>query len=63
MGSDTDIIIASARAYVSALNKLLTWNVRRREKSRDGVSDINGSDQGGIGDAEPAAQPAVSVAK
>jgi len=28
-GSDTDIITSSARAYVSALNKLLTWKVRR----------------------------------
>jgi 2-isopropylmalate synthase len=63
MGSDTDIIIASARAYVSALNKLLTWNVRRRENSRSGEIDINGSDQGGIGDAVPATQPAVSIAK
>mmetsp|Transcript_5661 Transcript_5661/g.12283 ORF Transcript_5661/g.12283 Transcript_5661/m.12283 type:complete len:206 (+) Transcript_5661:100-717(+) len=28
-GSDTDIITSSARAYVSALNKLLTWKIRR----------------------------------
>lgn len=38
-GSDTDIMISSARAYVSALNKLLTWNARRsqqREKEDDG---------------------------
>lgn len=28
-GSDTDIITSSARAYVSALNKLLTWKMRR----------------------------------
>jgi len=27
-GSDTDIITSSARAYVSALNKLLTWHMR-----------------------------------
>ena len=27
MGSDTDIITSSARAYVSALNKLLTWQI------------------------------------
>ncbi|CAB9503863.1 2-isopropylmalate synthase (Fragment) [Seminavis robusta] len=62
MGSDTDIIIASARAYTSALNKLLTWNVRRREQSTGGVVDINGKDDSGIGDAVPATQPAVSVA-
>lgn len=28
-GSDTDIITSSARAYTSALNKLLTWKMRR----------------------------------
>jgi 2-isopropylmalate synthase len=31
-GSDTDIITSSARAYLSALNKLLCWNMRRREQ-------------------------------
>ena len=42
-GSDTDIITSSARAYVSALNKLLTWKLRRMP---------NGSeDTTGIGDA------------
>lgn len=30
-GSDTDIITSSARAYVSALNKLLKWNVRKMD--------------------------------
>lgn len=30
-GSDTDIITSSARAYVSALNKMLKWNMRRKE--------------------------------
>ena len=30
-GSDTDIITSSARAYISALNKLLMWNMRRNE--------------------------------
>jgi 2-isopropylmalate synthase len=32
-GSDTDIITSSARAYVSAINKLLTWNVNRRTRN------------------------------
>jgi 2-isopropylmalate synthase len=32
-GSDTDIMTSSARAYVSALNKLLTWNARRLEQA------------------------------
>lgn len=31
-GSDTDIIVSSARAYTSALNKLLVWNIRRKEQ-------------------------------
>jgi len=31
-GSDTDIMTSSARAYVSALNKLLTWNARRMQQ-------------------------------
>ncbi len=42
-GSDTDIITSSARAYVSALNKLLTWKMRRM---------ANGAqDSTGVGDA------------
>ena len=32
-GSDTDIIVSSARAYTSALNKLLSWNMRRSTRS------------------------------
>jgi len=32
-GSDTDIITSSARAYVSALNKLLSWNARRAQQA------------------------------
>lgn len=46
-GSDTDIITSSARAYVSALNKLLSWNMRRKDLVV--VQDTNG-----VGDAEPA---------
>ena len=46
-GSDTDIITSSARAYVSAVNKLLTWNARRNQKSDDAPN-------GSIGDAIPA---------
>ena len=30
-GSDTDIITSSARAYVSAVNKLLSWNARKSQ--------------------------------
>jgi len=28
-GSDTDVVVSSARAYVSAVNKLIRWNMRR----------------------------------
>jgi len=38
-GSDTDIMTSSARAYVSALNKLLTWNARRMEQASRHESD------------------------
>ena len=30
-GSDTDIIVASAKAYLNALNKLVHWNTRKDE--------------------------------
>ena len=31
-GSDTDIIVASAKAYLNALNKLAYWKSRKDEK-------------------------------
>mmetsp|Transcript_95259 Transcript_95259/g.132328 ORF Transcript_95259/g.132328 Transcript_95259/m.132328 type:complete len:90 (-) Transcript_95259:25-294(-) len=34
-GSDTDIITSSARAYTSALNKLLSWNARRAQQAME----------------------------
>lgn len=34
-GSDTDIITSSARAYVSAVNKLLSWNARRSQQDSE----------------------------
>jgi 2-isopropylmalate synthase len=55
-GSDTDIITSSARAYVTALNKLLQWQMRRMEVN----GNANG-DMGGIGDAVPVAGEAPSV--
>jgi len=33
-GSDGDVVVASARAYVSAINKLITWNKRRKAMAR-----------------------------
>jgi len=41
MGSDTDIITSSARAYVSALNKLLTWQMRRMTTGNE-IRDTTG---------------------
>ena len=32
-GSDTDIVTSSARAYISALNKLLQWTIRQKQIS------------------------------
>lgn len=40
-GSDTDIITSSARAYVSALNKLLTWKMRRMTNGVDETGAMN----------------------
>ena len=40
-GSDTDIITSSARAYVSALNKLLTWKMRRMANGADETGTKN----------------------
>ena len=34
-GTDTDIITSSARAYVSAMNKLLSWNARRAQQAAE----------------------------
>jgi hypothetical protein len=58
-GSDTDIITSSARAYVSALNKLLSWNARRWQQAAvdkeiaDSASGANGT----IGSNSVAAEP------
>jgi len=44
-GSDTDIVVASARAYTSALNKLLKWKLRS-------IKLNEGKKTGGVGDAQ-----------
>mmetsp|Transcript_134100 Transcript_134100/g.388158 ORF Transcript_134100/g.388158 Transcript_134100/m.388158 type:complete len:660 (-) Transcript_134100:96-2075(-) len=59
-GSDTDIITSSARAYVSALNKLLTWNARRVNQSEEGHNDHPLTDTDGVGNAEQAEPMAVA---
>ena len=53
-GSDTDIMTSSARAYVSALNKLLTWNIRRSQKATEQGAN---SDEGQITSESVAAEP------
>ena len=57
LGSDTDIMTASTRAYVSALNKLLTWNLRRRDQTNGVTADVNG----GAGDATAMTSPVVTA--
>lgn len=49
-GSDTDIITSSARAYVSAINKLLKWSAhhRRQQRQKDEALAANS----GIGNAQ-----------
>lgn len=38
-GSDTDVVVSSARAYTSAINKLLSWNIKRAQQ----VENENGA--------------------
>ena len=56
-GSDTDIITSSARAYVSALNKLLSWNARRSQQAAE--ERVEESSQSATGNAVAAPQMAV----
>ena len=42
-GSDTDIIVSSARAYVSAINKLLSWSMRRNMNGIENERDFDQS--------------------
>uniref|UniRef100_A0A7S1ZU42 2-isopropylmalate synthase n=1 Tax=Trieres chinensis TaxID=1514140 RepID=A0A7S1ZU42_TRICV len=51
-GSDTDIVVASARAYTSALNKLLSWNVRRKEMESQEEDDSVANSAISAGNAE-----------
>lgn len=56
-GSDTDILTSSARAYTSALNKLLSWTKRRQIiESED--EESNGES---VGDAVPVQSEAPTV--
>jgi 2-isopropylmalate synthase len=55
-GSDTDIITSSARAYVSALNKLLSWNARRGQQAADREEDVDSNANGTINSNSVAAE-------
>ena len=48
-GSDSDVVVASARAYTSALNKMISWNLRRNEMQ----PPANSSKNAGQKDAKP----------
>jgi 2-isopropylmalate synthase len=37
-GSDTDIVVSSARAYIAAVNKLLNWNMHRYSSNLKAIS-------------------------
>jgi 2-isopropylmalate synthase len=48
-GSDTDIITSSARAYISAINKMLSWTMRCNNKA---AQDVEEEESSNIGDAQ-----------
>jgi len=58
-GSDNDIITSSARAYVSALNKMLSWTMRRNIVEQDKQKEVDSSSN--IGDAQASQSPVTTV--
>jgi hypothetical protein len=60
-GSDTDIITASARAYVSSVNKLLSWNARRAQRNDEEANGNDADTNGNIGDAVAADPELVTI--
>ena len=60
-GSDNDIVTSSARAYVSALNKMLSWTMRRNMLAQEAQKQADNSSN--IGDAQPVkpASPVTTV--
>jgi 2-isopropylmalate synthase len=53
-GSDTDIITSSARAYISAINKMLSWTMRCNKAAQD----VEEEESSNIGDAQLVDSPA-----
>lgn len=58
-GSDNDIVTSSARAYVSAINKMLSWTMRRNMVAQDKQQEED--DSSNIGDAQQAAPSPVTI--
>jgi 2-isopropylmalate synthase len=58
-GSDNDIVTSSARAYVSALNKMLSWTMRRNMLQQETQKEEDTSSN--IGDAQPFQSPVNTV--
>jgi 2-isopropylmalate synthase len=58
-GSDTDIVVSSARAYVSAINKLLSWSMRRNAQS----TELESSDSGPSAEVVVIEEPVQSVSE
>jgi 2-isopropylmalate synthase len=52
-GSDTDIVIASARAYTSAINKLLKWTKRRQSEDDEESNEAVAVAASEVAGAEP----------
>jgi 2-isopropylmalate synthase len=44
-GSDGDIVVASARAYTSAINKLLAWNMRSAKMKEERMAEEKKADK------------------
>jgi 2-isopropylmalate synthase len=62
-GSDGDICVSSARAYVAALNKMLSWAIRRNQIANGESSSNSSANTGNVGDAKLAGHhPVTSVA-
>jgi len=40
-GADTDVVVSSARAYLAAINKLLSWNKTRKQRDLENNNNNN----------------------
>lgn len=57
VGSDTDVVVSSARAYTSAINKLLSWKLRRTNDEAQKQTVKPSTVDGSAGDAEEQLTP------